>query len=180
MDIQEKYKKARPFLKNGDIILFRGNFLLAKAIRFFDSAYYTHIGVVLKVEDRFLILDSNSKGVKPDFLSERMNSYVDFCILSPIRTNAQIDISLNKALERGDHRTKYDFLLLLRIALVKKLGINLTGLGSPKRDICSEFVQFYTDCLNIICYKNDTLITPQDFIRYRNPSELNISFDNSI
>src|ERR1051326_7184060 len=116
MTIQEKYEMARPTLKNGDIVLFRGKYLLAKLIQFFDSAYYNHAGIVLKVEERFLILDSCRTGVKPDFLSERMNQYADFCILSPVRTDAEINFALDKALERGDGRIKYDFIMLFRIA----------------------------------------------------------------
>lgn len=180
MDIKEKYKQARPFIRHGDIVLFRGKHLLAKAIQFFDSAYYNHAGVVFKVGERLMIIDSNRKGVKPDFLSERMNGYTDFCILNPMRTDTEINFALNEALERGDNRTKYDFLLLPRIAILKKLKVDFTGWGSENRDTCSEFARYYANALNIRCYKNVPLISPQDFIRYRDVTELNLLFDDQL
>lgn len=180
MNIKEKYKQARPFIKNGDIVLFRGKHLLARLIQYFDSAYYNHAGVVVKFNDRFLILDSVRKGVKPDFLSERMNEYQDFCVLSPIRTDTEINKALDMAFDRGDSKTRYDFLLLPRIAILKKLKIDFTGWGSDGRDTCSEFAKYYTDCLNIRCYEDIHLISPEDFIRYRDAREMNISFNDQL
>lgn len=180
MNITEKYKRARPYIKNGDIVLFRGKHLLAKLIQYFDSAYYNHIGVVFESEGHLMIMDSNGKGVRPDFLSERIRGYVDFCILSPKRNGEEINIALDYAFTRGDIGTKYDFFLLPRIAIIKKLKIDFTGFGSETRDICSEFARYYTDCLSINCYKNIPLITPQDFIRSRNKEEVSLLFNDSI
>ncbi len=178
--IQEKYAKARPQIKNGSLIAFRGDQVLAKLIQYFDDAYYNHIGIVFESEGHLMIIDSNRQGVKPDFLSERIRKYSDFCVLPPQRSEEEINNALGKAFERGDEGDKYDFLLLPRIAIVKKLNIDITGLGSQKRDICSEFVRFYTDSLNINCYKNIPLITPQDFIRYRNNQEVSLLFNDSM
>ena len=180
MNIKEKYKQARPYIKNGDIVLFRGKRLLAKLIQYFDSAYYNHAGVIFKVGERVMIIDSNGKGVKPDFLSDRMNGYIDFCILSPKRTEVEVCTTLDKVLERVDNGTKYDFFLLPRIAIIKKIKIDFIGWGSERRNISSEFVRYYTDWLNILCYKNMPLITPQDLIRYRDKEEISLLFNDSV
>lgn len=180
MNIQEKYTNARPHIKNGSIILFRGDKLIAKLIQYFDGAYYNHIGIVFESEGHLMIIDSNREGVKPDFLSERIRKYSDFCLLPPQRSDEEINKAMDKAFDRGDEGTKYDFFLLPRIAIIKKLKIDITGLGSEKRDICSEFVRYYTDSLNINCYKNISLITPQDFIRYRDNQEVSLLFNDSI
>ena len=180
MTIKEKYNQARPYISNGDVVLFRGKHLLAKLIQYFDSAYYNHVGVIFKVGERLMIIDSNRKGVKPDFLSDRINGYVDFCMLSPKKNEAEINTAIDKALERGDNGTKYDFFLLPRIAIIKKLKIDFSGLGSEKRDICSEFTRFYTNALNLNCYKDIPFITPQDFIRHRDKEEVSLLFNDSI
>lgn len=180
MTIKEKYQAARPYISNGDIVLFRGKRLLAKLIQYFDDAYYNHAGVVFESENHFFIIDSNRNGVEPDFLSERINGYVDFCILSPKRLSEEREKALSIAFDRGDVGTKYDFLMLPRIAIQKKLKLDLKKLGRGDRDICSEFVRFYTNALNIACYKDIPLITPQDFIRHRDKEEVSLLFNDSI
>lgn len=179
MTIKEKYNRVRPYINNGDIVLFRGRHLLAKLIQYFDVAYYNHIGIVFEDDGHFFIMDSTSKGVAPDFLSKRINGYQDFCILSPKRNQEEINKALETAFNRGDIGTKYDFLMLPRIAIQKKLGWDIKKLGNQDRDICSEFTRFYTNCLNINCYKAISLITPQDFIRDRNKDEVSILFNDA-
>ena len=180
MNIKEKYNQARPYIQNGDIILMRGSHFLAKLIQYFDSAYYNHVGVMFEDDGHFFIMDSTRKGVAPDFLSERINGYADFCILSPKRSPEEINKALGTAFDRGDIRTKYDFLMLPRIAIQKKLGLDVKQWGSADRDICSEFARFYTNALNISCYKNIQPITPQDFIRHRDKDEVSLLFNDSI
>ena len=179
MNIEHKYEAARPSIKNGDIILFRGHRFLAKAIQYFDKAYYNHVGVVFQSEGHNMIIDSMAHGVKPDFLSERMKGFIDFCVISPKKTPDEINAALNGAFQKGDSGTKYNFLLLLRIAIIKKTGIDLSGLGSDQREICSQFANYYTDCLGIKCYKNIPFITPQDFLRHRDSAEMDVLFDES-
>jgi hypothetical protein len=161
-NIQEKYDSLRDQLLEGDIVLFKGsNRIMPTLISFFDDAYYTHAGVIFEAHQRKMIIDSNAKGVRPDFLSLRMKEgYGDFCIIRPVKPEL---MAVYRALQRGDTGTKYDFLLLLRIAIIKKLGINLTGLGSKDRDVCSEFARFYSEYYGNTFSKN--LITPHDFVR---------------
>lgn len=180
MNIQEKYKQARPYIKNGDIVLFRGKRLLAKLIQYFDSAYYNHVGVVFEDEGHFFIIDSNRKGVAPDFLSKRIEGYTDFCILSPKKDKEEIRKALYEAFGRGDTGTRYDFLMLPRIAIQKKFRWDIKKWGSQDRDICSEFARYYTNCLNMECYRNIPLITPQDFIRHRDKEQILLMFNDSI
>lgn len=171
-----KYQKYRSEFKDGDIVLFRGQKLLAKTIQFFDSAYYNHVGVCYKDRSRIMILDSNGSGVRPDFMSYRMKGYVDFGVIRTRYSNEIINHGLNKIFERGDFMTKYDFMLLPRIALIKKTGINLSKLGSKNRDICSEFARHFTNAMEMNCYKDIELITPQDFVRFRDTALTELLF----
>ena len=95
-----KYKAYRLFIKNGDIILFRGSDLIDKAIQFADKAYFNHIGIVWKVGDRYLICDATGgRGVNIDFLSTRMKQEVDFEVIRVKTDDLAIKIALGNALK---------------------------------------------------------------------------------
>lgn len=164
----KKYEELRKEIKNGDLILYSGSSFLAKAIQYFDKAYYNHIGVVWKVEeaDRLLTLDMWAEGLTCEPLSKRMEGYKDFCILRPKANKEIIDDAVNKLLTFWEgHNVKYDSLLLLRIALIKKTGVDLTGLSDKDKFICSEFARAYTNEL-FDTYKALDIITPEDFLRF--------------
>lgn len=157
---------VRPFVQSGDIILFRGKRLLAKTIQFFDKARYNHIGVVYESMGRFFIIDSNANGVHPDFLSQRCEEYVEVAILRPCEKFAsKINSAIESIMGLADEKIKYDFLLLPRIAIARKLGIDFKRLGDDKRDICSEWARRYARALGATCFDNGTWITPEDFLR---------------
>lgn len=159
-------ENVRPNVRSGDIMLFRGKHLLARTIQFFDNARYNHIGVVYESLGRFFIIDSNENGVRPDFLSERCMKYDEVAVLRP---NEKYKCNINSAIESimalADQRIKYDFLLLPRIAIARKLGIDIKQLGEENRDICSEWARRYARALGVTCYDNNSWITPEDFIR---------------
>lgn len=180
MSIQDKYTQSRPFIKNGQLILFRGTGLLAKAIQYFDEAYYNHIGIVWEANGRLFILDSNAAGVHPDFLSDRINEYADFCLIELTKTPEDISAKLNQIMDKGQAGIKYNFGRLFQIAIYKKLGWDIKRLdGGGKRDICSQFAQQYTNLFPIACYAKDNLITPQGFIRATDRNEAVILVDTS-
>lgn len=165
----EKYKLLRNEIKNGDLILYRGSSFLAKGIQYFDKAYYNHIGVVWKPEDceRIMTLDMWQEGLTCLPLSRRMEGYKDFCILRPIVSEEKTKASISVSLEEWEGREiKYDTDLILRVAIIKKTGIDLTGVGKKEKFICSEFVQHYCDFLGIDTYSKINLITPEDFRRF--------------
>lgn len=178
MNKTEKMNDILKNVKNGDIILYRGNGFMAKCIRFFDSAYYTHIGVAWLPEktDQILTLDMWSLGLSCLPLQRRLSIYDDFCILRPNVSTEKIDETLRTLLNNWDGAdVKYDYMLLFKIAFKKKTGISL-GLGEGKKFICSEFAQQYTNLLGLESYKERQLITPEDFIRYRDPNESEVLF----
>ena len=169
--VPQKYIDNRDNIQNGDLILYRGNSMMAKAIQYLDRAFYNHIGVVWKVEDpeskeyRILTLDMWSKGLVVVPLSERMSGYDDFCILRPNVTQDKIETAIFDGLRLWEGKLGYDYSLIFRVALIKKLGIDVTSLGKTDRYICYEFAQAY--CKNFInTYNNINLITPEDLRRY--------------
>lgn len=179
----EKYQIYRGNVLPGDIILVRSNRPLAKAIQKIDDAYYTHAMVVFGIAGRKLIVDATGEGDKPNFLSYKMKEYDDFCI---IRINdlsyAQVKEGIGVIMRRAETSKGYDRSLMIRIAIQKKFGIDLTGLGDPNRDICSMFARKVTAYHHVYCYSPENLkspwITPQDFIRFADPSEVTILLHN--
>ena len=168
-NVPAKYLENRNSFQTGDLVLYRGTSLLSKSIQYFDKAYYNHIGVVWKDDDmdRILTLDMWSGGLACLPLSRRMSGYADFCVLRPRVSEARSNAAIKEVLSYWDGReVKYDNMLLLRIALIKKTGIDITGLGKSDKFVCSEFVQYYTNLLGIETYSKVNLITPEDFRRY--------------
>lgn len=169
VNINDKYQGYRPKIKDGDIILFRGNSLLSRAIQILDKAYFNHVGVAYWFKGRLMIIDSNAIGVKPDFMSNRIRKYVDFCMIRPIAEKGAIDNALSKVFERAEEGTGYDFIKLINLGGLKLLANILKGRdfkararGEENRDICSEFVQYYESFIHGE-YGHIINITPQDF-----------------
>ena len=183
-EIPQKYLDHRSEIQNGDIILYRGSSTLAKLIEYFDNAYYNQIGVVWKVVDpdtneyRLLTMDMWTNGLVVIPLSERMRGYKDFCIIRPMVKQDIIESAIFNSLKQWEGKVGYDFTLLLRIAIIKKTGIDITGLGKSNKYICSEFIQNYCSSLKISTFDNLSLITPEDFRRYNDPSKFKVLLDN--
>lgn len=163
----QKYIDHRDEIKNGDLLIYKGTSILSKAIQYFDKAYYNHIGVAWIPENsgRILTLDMWSQGLACIPLSRRMSGYSDFCILRPKVTALQSIEAIKTSLGMWDGReVKYDFGMLLRVAISKKIKIDISS-SKKNRFICSEFAQYYTSVLGITTYDEIDMITPQDFIR---------------
>ncbi len=181
MNIQDKYATARPYITNGTPICFHSDKILGKLIQYFDGAYYNHVGIAWIANGRLFILDSNSPGVEPQFLSTRMNDYSDFCIL-PLKNSPElIQSKLDLIMDKSQLGIKYNYLRLLQIAIYKKLNWDIKKLdGGNNRAICSQFVQQYTNLFPINCYSKCMLMTPQDFVRFADPSEVTVLFNDSV
>jgi hypothetical protein len=167
--ILPKYSTHRSEIKNGDVILFHGTSMMSKAIQYFDEAYFNHSGIVWIPEksDRVLTLDMWQQGLACLPLSRRMSGYSDFCVIRPKVDSAVIDQAIKTALGLWDGRdVGYNYGLLLRIAMIKKTGIDLTGLGKKNNFICSGFTQYFISLLGLHTYENVKLITPEDFMRF--------------
>ena len=182
MDIIKKYNEARPFISNGDLVLFHGKSLLSRTIQKLDNCYYNHIGVVIESNNRLFIIDSNEGGVEPDFLSDRIKEYKDFCIITPLEwAPQQIENALGQVIDKSETHIKYDFFLLVKIAMYRKFGWKIKR-HNENRDICSEFARRYLRYLEpeTTCFEQPNLpyifITPFDFLLYKD-SNYNIKFN---
>ncbi len=177
MTIQEKYRRLRPMINNGDIILVRGYSLLAKAIQWGDSkdgenAYWNHALVVFKVGDRLLAIQSMAHGVEPDFLSTELMANEDFMILRPLFPQDLIDDCVNASFSKAESGIPYNVWMLPKVLFYRKSGWDIKRLGeNPAKNICSVFAFWtYGQLLPLKCYSQYVIkqdfITPQDAIRF--------------
>jgi len=174
------YYNIRKEIKDGDVIAYHGNGFMSKSIQFFDKAYYNHVGIAKWIGNRLFTIDMWHFGIEIVPMSRRMKTYKEFCIIRPKNKSSQfIDVVIDSVIEKIERDTKYDYFLLPRIALLKKTGIDLVNMGKKSRFICSELCQYFFNNLEIDCYKNINLITPQDFIRKANEDKVELLFDLS-
>lgn len=182
----EKYLKNRHQIQQGDIILFRGNAFISRAIRWLDKAPYNHAGIVFEAHGRKFVMESTGHGVNPRFLSVVMKKekYTDFCIIRPKSwTNAQISAALEAVFDTAQEVIEYDHKLILQIA-IKRLTNRNVRMDSQRLDICSEFARRYARLLADPIADNfetprmpNDFITPWDFVLYANP-HFDVIFDS--
>lgn len=172
MSINDKYKIYRPQIRNGDIMLVRGNTLLSKIIAWSDNAYFTHALLVFNACGRLFAIQSVAAGVQPAFLSQEIESDLDFCIVRPKFPQAVIDKKMNEAFDKAQIGIPYNFIELPKILLKEKFGINVKNIqGNTHEDICSVFTgitygQLFPIDSYWYNYEKRGFMTPQDHIRW--------------
>ena len=160
-------------IETGDLILFGGsNGIMGKLIRYFDKATYTHIGIAVWVLDKLFVLDMWTKGVELVPFEKRASVYpLQTVIKKTDILHSIIPKSIvSKLLEKWgrNNHIPYDYFLLPRIAIAKKLGIDFLAWGNKSKYTCSELAMEY---FSIMVDQSEqihqiNLITPQDFVRY--------------
>jgi len=166
---KEDIEKLFANSKQGDIILFGGSKgLMGKLIRYFDNATYTHIGIIVVIEKIPFVLDMWSQGIELVPLTKRVKIYDKCLLLRPTTILTDNDLFVNNILKQWEENEDigYDYFLLPRIAIAKKLKIDTIAWGKKDKWICSELVQEYCSYFTST-YDNIHLITPQDFVRYK-------------
>jgi hypothetical protein len=182
----EKYLQNRDKIQQGDIILFRGNAFISRAIRWLDKAPYNHAAIVFEAHGRKFVLESTGHGVNPRFLSAVMKKekYTDFCIIRPKKwAIPQINAALEAAFDAAQETIEYDYKLMVQI-VIKRLTDRNVKWDSQRLDICSEFARRYArnltepiaDNFEMPRMPND-FITPWDFVLYADP-HFEVFFDD--
>lgn len=182
--ISEKYKRIRSQIKDGDFILFSGTGIVASVIREADSdSFASHIGRVVKIKNRFLIIDSNARGNHPEWLSTRIDSYYKNSDFIVIRSNVDEDILQSNIIdfinESDDARTKYDFRNGIKELLNRAFGFKLKIKLRGKYNICSQSVRKSFQALDMgtLQFNLLSIAFPQDYIRFRNEFTTELLFE---
>jgi hypothetical protein len=170
-NILDKYKRLRPQIKDGDIILFHGTGIIANIIQWCDNSYYNHVGVVFEKLGTLYIMDANANGVQCDRLSWRINKYRkggDFTIVRPLNSKLEIEYELKNLLVRSENWIKYDFFNGFKELLNSKFNLSLLINFNDKREICTDFLSQYQSNLGLLNdnFKKVRISFPQDTLRY--------------
>jgi len=171
-NIQEKYKRIRPDIKHGDLILFHGTGVIASIIQNCDRSYWNHVGVVLRINGALFIVDANADGVQADRLSKRINKYSrggNFCIIQSLAEDRDRVVALRKLLKRSDESwIKYDFFNGFKELLNRKFKLNLPITVNDRRDICSDYVSRYAVDTKMVTkeFEKVRIAFPADYLRY--------------
>lgn len=174
MNIIKKYQSNRHLIQHGDFILFSGTGIVASLIKEADKSKMSHIGLVIEVCDRFLIIDSNAKGNHPEWLSTRVESYrdnSDFCVIRSTKSKEKITEAMNNfMIQSDDERTKYDFKNGIKELFNRWFGFNFKIKLDNKHHICSQSVRKTAESLDMMykAFESKDIVFPQDYIRYRN------------
>lgn len=182
--INEKYQRVRGQINDGDFIIFSGTGFVASVIREADDdSYASHIGRVVKLRNRYLIVDSNARGNHPEWLSTRIdsyNKYSDFCV---VRSNLSEDIIshdvINFINQSDDERTRYDFTNGIKELLNRSFGFRLKIKLNNRENICSQSVRKSFEALNMgtLQFTLLSIAFPQDYIRFRNEFTTELLFE---
>jgi hypothetical protein len=164
MNITEKYTAARPQIKAGMLILFRGTSIISKLIQHITGSYFNHVGVVFAANGRLFIMDANAPGVHPELLSARVAKYEDFACIDLCQSEEAVNTALGTLMDKDSAGVKYNFPRLLMIAIKDRFGIDAPAIDGTGRVICSQYAQEFCNLFPIPCYQKDSEMIPQGFI----------------
>lgn len=176
MDKKIAYYEKRSQIPNGSIVLCHGRSLLSKTIQWADSSYWNHSELVYWAGNRLMCIGANVDGVNPHFLSNVIEDYADFKIIYPnpsFFNQRQIDTAVEYTLDYTEkNRMEYDYFLLPRVLLARKLRLPVKR-GIPYgKTICSMFTGFhYAKRIGVEEWVNhaskENFFTPQDHDRIK-------------
>ena len=80
----QSYEEVRPNLKTGDIVLMGGSSIFSRAIRLLTHSKWSHVGMVMKVEefDTLLLWESTTNGHDVDVQTKKVKRGVQLVPLS--------------------------------------------------------------------------------------------------
>jgi hypothetical protein len=145
--MEKLYSEIRKEMKDGDILLFRGNGVLGKLIKWRRKSAYSHAGIVSWWKKRLVVIEAVGKGIIVSPLSKEVKKYdggIDYFRptddISKEKRKEMIHIA---QLQLGK---EYDVWGLLKLSWKmlwnKPLENNFDEKTIPSKFFCSEFVAF--------------------------------------
>ena len=142
---QIDYATARPQVRDGDLFLFRGEFLISKLFRRVDHSYYSHAALSAWWGDRLMILQAEGPGIQAIPLSVAVGTYpgrADWYTLKREEIPefpARLQAALAEA--KSDLGLAYGFGDLWRNIVRWAVKVKLADPVRPRAMFCSEYVE---------------------------------------
>ncbi len=158
----------RDEIKDGDILLYRGERFGSKIIRAVTRSEYSHAGIVAWWHGRLMVLEAMSKGVRAMPISKNIRTYkgkvVWYRVKEPVKAE-QREAMLNYAKkELGKDYGRLKMILLGAWLIFKLDTIQRRLLNRRNKLYCSEYVSLVYKAAGIDLEPeiHDLLMTPQD------------------
>ena len=159
------------YFETGDILLISGNKPLAKTIQWFEEGKWNHSGMLLWINDKLYVSESQAKGICISpftyYYFNITNQMGTLRLKTGIKPEIQSKI-IDFALPKSGH-ISYDYANLLVFQPIRYLSKKIFGKDlwlqpehkAPKRFVCSEWVAYIYN--HFFGYFEDwQKISPQD------------------
>jgi len=139
------YHEVRPQIRDGDLFLFRGRFLVSKLFEKLTHSYYSHAAIVAWWDGRLMILQAEGVGIQAIPLSVAVAEYPGRADWYRLRRDSfpDPDRSLKTVLAeaKADLGLSYGYADLARALWGYLKKLKLRDPVSPKGLYCSEYVE---------------------------------------
>jgi hypothetical protein len=171
------YSKAREYLRTGDILFCSGDHIVSKLIRKFSNSSISHVGFILKWNNRILLFESvEDDGVRVVPFSQYINNYENSnkpydgklylgrhkALHSPTFRNEDLRRMFGKAADLLN--SKYDKNEVTKI--ISRIALGISKHEDDEQYICSEFVDTCFKHIGINFERDETgFILPEHIAR---------------
>src|SRR5574341_477420 len=139
------YADAHGRIRDGDLFLFRGEYLISKLFRRADRSYYSHAALAAWWGGRLMILQAEGTGIQAIPLSVAIASYPGRADWYTLKREEipDFDAKLRAALveAKSDLGLAYGYVDLLRNIARWALRMKLADPCRPRAMFCSEYVE---------------------------------------
>lgn len=169
------YQSLRQHIRTGDLLLFRGNYVLSHVIESLSDSPYSHVAILARWKDRVVAFQADTRGVEILPVSKmvcRYNGKVDWWSrVAGFGNEGFEEKLLDKALTLLG--TRYGYLPLISLGFRILLGRTLNARdahATPDSLFCSQFVsECYREAsdglFDVNPNLNDASTSPADFVR---------------
>ena len=162
------YDKFRSEIKNGDVLMYMGNSLLSKLIRFVTKSNYSHAGIAVWWNDRLMVLEAVGKGVILTPMSKNVshyNGWVDWLTATkPISKPKRLRMVQFAQKELGKEYSKWKLIIFGYILILGKDKDKRDKLRQANKLFCSQYVaQIYNSAgIDLKEGVSDRFTSPKD------------------
>jgi len=139
------YHDVKHQIRNGDLFLFRGRYLVSKLFERLTHSYYSHAAIVAWWDDRLMILQAEGVGIQAIPLSVAVAEYPGRADWYRLRRDDYPDVDrglrIMLAEAKADLGMSYGYVDLAKALWGYLKKVKLSDPISPKGLYCSEYVE---------------------------------------